>query len=62
MWRIAQEPIAYELVLSSLAVSRMSGSSKLDSFVILEGGQKVAVLWSVASLQDLINTARSILS
>ena len=32
MWRGPQEYVAYEFVLTSPAVSRMSGSSNLDSF------------------------------
>ena len=32
MWRGPREYIAYELILTSLAVSRMSASSNLDSF------------------------------
>ena len=31
-WRGPQEYVAYEFVLTSLSVSRMSGSSNLDSF------------------------------
>ena len=33
MWRSQQEYVAYELVFTSPAVSRMSGSSNLDSFL-----------------------------
>ena len=32
MWRVPQEYITFEFVLTSLAVSRISGSSNLDSF------------------------------
>ena len=41
MWRDPQEDIAYEIVLTSPAVSRMSGSSNLESF---RDGWQVAVL------------------
>ena len=51
------EYITHEFVLTSPAVSRMPGSSKMDSF---RDGCTAAVLWGVAS-KDLFNTARNIL-
>ena len=54
MWWGSQEYVTYEFVPTSPAVSRMSGSSNLDSF---RDGWWVAV----CCLQDLFNIARSIL-
>ena len=50
MWRGPQEYVVYEFVLTSPAVSHMSGSSNLDSFLWwVLGGHTSAVLWGVAS-------------
>ena len=42
-----QDYVAYELVLTSPVVSRMFGSSNLDTLVV--GGRTAIVLWGVAS-------------
>ena len=53
-----QENIACEFVLTSLAMSRMSGSFNLDSFFWWEVvGRTAAVLWGVASRKCSIQLA-----
>ena len=59
-WRGPLEYITYELVPTSAAVSRMSGSSNFDSF--WDGWQVgVQLLLCGCCQQDLFNIARSIL-
>ena len=49
-WRGPQEYITYEIIPTSLAVSRVSGSSNFDSFLWrVVGGRTVAVLWGAVS-------------
>ena len=60
MWRGPQECIAYDFVLTSSVVSRMSGSSNLDSFV-MGGRWPYSCCFVGCYLQDLYNTDRSIL-
>ena len=61
MWRGPLEYIAYEFVLTSPAVTRMSGSSKLDSFV-MGGRWPYNCCFVGCCLQDLFHIARSILA
>ena len=50
MWRGPLEYITFEFVLTFPAVSRMSGSSNLDSFLWwVVGGRALIILWGVAS-------------
>ena len=58
MWRGPLEYIAYEFVLTSPAVARMSCSSNLDSFRDGEvGGCIAAFLWDAASMSCSISLA-----
>ena len=50
MWRVPQEYITYKFVPTSLAVSRMSGSSNFDSFLWwVVGGRTADALWGAVS-------------
>ena len=49
MWRCPLEYIAYEFVLTSPAMSCMSGSSNLEFSWWVIGDRTTAVLWGVAS-------------
>ena len=60
MWRGLQEHITYGFVLTSPAVSRMSGSSNLDSFC--DGWQVVVqLLFCEVLIQGLFNIAHALL-
>ena len=60
MWRGPKEIATYELVPTSPAVFRMSGSSNLDSFLV--GGKWPYVCLFVGGChQDLFNIAHTIL-
>ena len=58
MWKGPQEYVAYELVLTSPAVSCMSGSSNLGSF---HDGWPYSYCFERCCLQDWFNIAHSIL-
>ena len=60
MWEGLQEYIAYDFILTSPAVARMSGLSNLDVFM-MGGSWPYSCCFMGCCLQDLFNTARSIL-
>ena len=60
MWRGPQEYITYEFFPTSPAVSRMSDSSKLDSFV-MGGKWPYSCCFVGCCLRDMFNIACSIL-
>ena len=60
MWRGPQEYITYEFILTSPAVSRMSGSSNFDSFV-MGGRWPYSCCFVGCCLHELLSIAHSIL-